>query len=907
MGRFLRRRATLFVVGAGLIATSAVTAFADSPSPDTITASVTPNQNGTVTVSVSGGLGSNWGRTCVDNGYAIVWGDSDAGGNLVPGPKGVGSVLVGTSTATFNQPADNTVHQADCTTGSARFSNEQHIYASANKLPPKVCVVAYDIRPPNSPATGSHSLVAGGPTRNTDNSVEKNGLLAGQVCTDALVVPALDLAAGLTATPQVTVGDPISWTVSTSNTNASSHAAGQPLSVITKIPAALIDTSTIVVTQNDGWTCGAPAASGTDMVFTCTRSTPALGIGASSTLATVTATSAHTGSMTSVTTVSTSDETGSLANNSASASTTVVAGANKTLDLAAGLSATGQVTVGDPINWTVSTTNTSTSTQATDQQVSVVTKIPTALIDTATVAVSTLNGWSCTAPVVSGTDVVFTCTRTSPTLAIGASSTIATVTATSAHAGQMTSVSSVSTPDETGPFTNNNAQATTTVAPPAGKPDVTISKTATSQVNTNADITYTLVVTNDSSKPTDQAFTVTDNLPSNVTFKSLGASSAVWNCGASAGQNVSCTWVGAPLTAGNSTPPITVVATAPSTAVDRITNTTTVFNPDDGDPGNNTASANTKVVAPAAVLSLVKSASPASGSSVSRGQEITYRLRYTNTGSGVATAADLSDQIPVGTTYVSGSAACGTGCTPSYDSGTQTVHWKLDIQPSSAGDVTFSVTVDNDDANGSILTNQARIVTGTTTVTSNTVQHQVFVPTGSLQLTKSASPTSATAGDLITFTLVATASGNVTQRNVVVTDDIPTGTTFSAASCASPCSSAFAGNTVTFTLGDMTPGSSQSMTFEVRVNAPGADGTIPAQVTNTGFIASTTISKTPSNTVVVPLTQVLGVKIVKTPTALPYTGTSALVELLLGLAFIGGGMVLFTWPGRRPRTNGLGA
>jgi hypothetical protein len=103
---------------------------------------------------------------------------------------------------------------------------------------------------------------------------------------------------------------------------------------------------------------------------------------------------------------------------------------------------------------------------------------------------------------------------------------------------------------------------------------------------------------------------------------------------------------------------------------------------------------------------------------------------------------------------------------------------------------------------------------------------------------------------------------------------------------------------VTWELGDMQPGDSQSMTFAVTVDGPDADGTLPTEIPNVGHVKSTETPKTPSNRVVVPITTVLGNKIVKTPpvSTLPFTGLPLVQDILLAMVLIGGGVLLLTWP-----------
>ena len=73
---------------------------------------------------------------------------------------------------------------------------------------------------------------------------------------------------------------------------------------------------------------------------------------------------------------------------------------------------------------------------------------------------------------------------------------------------------------------------------------------------------------------------------------------------------------------------------------------------------NNTANADTSVVA-AADLTISKSGSPAS---VVAGGTVTYTIRITNTGPGLARSVDVKDQLPAGLTLAAASASDGGVC-----------------------------------------------------------------------------------------------------------------------------------------------------------------------------------------------------------------------------------------------------
>ena len=512
------------------------------------------------------------------------------------------------------------------------------------------------------------------------------------------------------------------------------------------------------------------------------------------------------------------------------------------------------------------------------------------------VSVTAGAGWGNSCQYASGTHTV-SCSY-APALAPGAATSEVTIVGRTATTAPPTVVNTahvdngIGNPDDANPNNQTATVSTPVVGPP---PSITVDKTATPSVNVGQPITYTVTVTNRSASPTNSTITVTDALPQGVQYSS--ASGTNWSCTGS--QSLTCTWLGGALSAnGGTTAPLTIVGTATNAAVPSVINTAVAH------MGNITVqdSATTTVNTPVD-LTLSKSADPASGSTVSRGQQIDYTLHYANTGTTDAHGVVITDAIPNGTSYVPGSASCTTSCTTSVSG--NTVAFTLDVAAGTSGTAMFSVTVDSDAANGLIIDNVAHITFNGNDTPSNHTQHQVFVQTGDLALSKAVTPTKATVGTVLTYTLTATATGNTNQSNVVVTDAVPDGSTYQAgsATCEGPnaCTASYDATTneITWNLGTLSPGDTASMTFDVKVDGPAADGTLPTAIANVGDIASDQTPQRLSNRVVVPVTFVLGEKVVKTPTTpttLPFTGFDVLQNALLALVCVGAGLVLLTWP-----------
>jgi hypothetical protein len=101
-------------------------------------------------------------------GWAVDWDDPADPGNPV-GDNGIG---VGTAD-------DNMVHTdggCGAVTGGVlqgTFSEVSHVYSAPGTY--HVCVVLYDVHAGEEDLPARHNRIAGGPNRNTDNSVENNG------------------------------------------------------------------------------------------------------------------------------------------------------------------------------------------------------------------------------------------------------------------------------------------------------------------------------------------------------------------------------------------------------------------------------------------------------------------------------------------------------------------------------------------------------------------------------------------------------------------------------------------------------------------------------------------------------------------------------------------------------------
>ncbi|MEG1895953.1 MAG: hypothetical protein RR162_06900, partial [Oscillospiraceae bacterium] len=207
------------------------------------------------------------------------------------------------------------------------------------------------------------------------------------------------------------------------------------------------------------------------------------------------------------------------------------------------------------------------------------------------------------------------------------------------------------------------------------------------------------------------------------------------------------------------------------------------------------------------------------------GDILPYTLTVHNTGNTAANNVVITDPAPAGTTYVAGSlwgsvpvtgdpTTAITLTNPIPAGGTATITYQVKLGNSAppanpvpnTGAIKYAYTVDPTHPNG--VTAQG---------SSNTVN--TTVNTARLTVAKSTDKAIAYIGDVITYNLVVTNTGNTAADNVVITDPIPSGTVLVLGSLAvsvpylgSPASSIILLNSIG-------AGESVTITFKVKVTA----------------------------------------------------------------------------------------
>ncbi len=401
---------------------------------------------------------------------------------------------------------------------------------------------------------------------------------------------------------------------------------------------------------------------------------------------------------------------------------------------------------------------------------------------------------------------------------------------------------------QTGAVATNSSNTTNH---PVALADLGITKVTSNPtpVNGGAAFSYTLTVTNNGPGAA-YGVVVTDPMPAGIVFQNVAvvnsnvAGLGLICSGPAVGTNgvVSCTGNFPVPSGGTPTSVITIVAQAVANQASGVrTNTATVASNTAEPTPNvfpNSASVqqNLTVDAP---LSITK-AGPAT---VCAGDTFTYHITVNNGGSSTAINATISDPLPANTTFLnmSGTGAFTAGCAHNGGTPGTVTCSQVDI-PSGQSTLDITVKLATSAPSGN-LSNTATITsagTGTiavgTSTTTATVNH-----CADLQVTKTATPNPAVAGQDLNYTITVKNNGpsDIAAGEFVVNDTPfpPTGTTLKGTisavgfSCNGgttfPC-------TATATLA---AGAVATIKFTVTVNSNFNNGQPGACVSNTATVA----------------------------------------------------------------------
>jgi len=385
-----------------------------------------------------------------------------------------------------------------------------------------------------------------------------------------------------------------------------------------------------------------------------------------------------------------------------------------------------------------------------------------------------------------------------------------------------------------------------TVIPVDAAPDMVIVKDDGGTTTTpGGTVIYTLGYSNAGTQDAT-GVVITETVPANSTFDA-GNSSGGWNCLPNNNAGSTCTInVGAV----NVTDPVATVNFAVTvddplaSGVTELNNSTSIA--DDGTngadltPGDNTDSDNTPITA-SPDLQVSKDDG---GVTVQPGDVISYTINYANVGDQDATSVVINETVPANSTFVPGSSSGSWVCLPDNNAGSSCTVSLAILAAGDNGTLTFAVQVDNPLAAGVTAINNAVSINDdgsngpdpTPGDNSDTDDTPVNA-TPDMTLVKDDGVALANPGDTLVYALAYENVGDQNATGVVITESVPTHTTFDAGNSTVGwnCSGTAAGSTCSFTVGAVAGGGSGVVSFAVIVDNPLAAGA--TSVVNVASIA----------------------------------------------------------------------
>ncbi|HET9768123.1 MAG TPA: C25 family cysteine peptidase [Thermoanaerobaculia bacterium] len=405
------------------------------------------------------------------------------------------------------------------------------------------------------------------------------------------------------------------------------------------------------------------------------------------------------------------------------------------------------------------------------------------------------------------------------------------------------------------------------------RPALSLAKSVspTGEVAPGDPLVYTLTLRNDGTGPAT-AVVVTDAVPANTTY--VTCTTPQGTCGQAGGT---VTWTLGTIPAFTTlTLTFTVnAATGLPAGIYTINNTASASAT--GIPAfNSNTVTNTLRAAPSLAIVKAQTASPPpdADGNLAPGATITYTMTLHNSGTASATSVVVTDDVPALTTYV------GASCTTTVGSCTFAAgpppHVTFNVGTLGAGataTLAFQVTVDSPSTNGAVVSNAAVVsATGLPPTSSNFVSYPIAAAPV-ISVVKSASPPSGSqvhGGDVITYTLTVTNTGNANTVTAFVRDAIPANTTYVAGSTtvngsavsdtpgSSPTQSPVEANMGVYSLccsdvdgdgGELRVGAGQTAVVTFQVTVQDVFGNSSVFIQNTAAAGSSETSPVASNTV----------------------------------------------------------
>ena len=561
-----------------------------------------------------------------------------------------GPTTATTVTLTDTLPATVTLAAVSSTQGTC--SGTSTILCNLGSLANGAIVTTTIVVTPTQPGSLTNTA--------TVNASEFDPSLSNNTDTEITTANALaDLAITKSASPSpVNAASTLTYTLAITN-NGPSFASN--VTVTDTLPAGATFGSVIA----SAWTCN--QASG---VVTCTRATlPAF---ATDTITiTVTAPSAG-GTLANSAEITSTASDPNPANNTFSVNTPVTPVADLSIS-----KTDGQLTAtpGQLITYTVVVSNTGPSTAT---GVPVTDTLP-AVLNNAT--------WTCIASLGSSCASASGIGSIATTVNLAANGFVTfTISATIAPSagGSLANTATVAAPSGVtdSNLANNSATDTDTLS---GSADLAITKSHNGNFTIGQNGAYTLTVTNNGPSTAAGTITVTDTLPSGLSF--VSGTGSGWNCVPS-GQNVTCTNP-SDLAFGASTSIVLTVSVGASTPPN-ITNTAGVSSPTSDPQTNNNTTTDPTTVVKIADLGIAKSDGR---TNATPGSSLTYTITITNAGPSPAIGAIVSDTLPVVLTGANWTCSGAGGASCAAATGSGNISTTVDVPVGSTATFVLTATV----------------------------------------------------------------------------------------------------------------------------------------------------------------------------------------------------------------------
>ncbi len=382
---------------------------------------------------------------------------------------------------------------------------------------------------------------------------------------------------------------------------------------------------------------------------------------------------------------------------------------------------------------------------------------------------------------------------------------VLTITATVLSTGTYNNTASITASDQSDPVSANNS-ATANVA--AQMADLSITKVVNDATPApGSQVTYTITLTNNGPDAATNV-TVSDRLPSGLTFVSATPSAGTYDSGTGL-------WTVGTV-ANSSSAVLTLTGTVLTTG--SFTNVANINSADQFDTDVSNNSANQGLTLQQSDIGITKVVDNATANV---GTNVTFTITASNAGPNDATNLVINDLLPSGYTFVSQAASAGT-----YISGTGV--WTVGSL-SNAANATLTVV-------GTVLATgdygNTASVSSVDQLDGNAANDQatqnVTPPRVDLSLAKVVDLPRVNTGNTVNFTITLTNNSTTTSSTgITVTDLLPTGYTFVS---STPSQGTYASGTGLWTVGTLAQSSNATLTLTATVNGAG-DFTNSATIT----------------------------------------------------------------------------